>query len=184
VGNAEYAAPEILLGARATIESDVYSLGVLLFHLLTGKFPVPGESLEAIKAAHQRSEARAICVPPCRLRLSKQSIARWRQRPVAGSLRGCLCGGARVSRGLSGPAMLVRPDPVRIGPAVVFISSMPTRSAQCSRKPDVDDRQPSMELLELARDGSSEALDRLLSRYLRPLSAGRTIACLLGADAR
>lgn len=33
----------------------------------------------------------------------------------------------------------------------------------------MDDRQPSMELLELARDGSSEALDRLLSRYLRPL---------------
>jgi hypothetical protein len=55
-GTPEYAAPEILLGARATIESDVYSLGVLLFHLLTGKFPVPGESLEAIKAAHQRSE--------------------------------------------------------------------------------------------------------------------------------
>jgi hypothetical protein len=55
-GTPEYAAPEVLLGARATVESDVYSLGVLLFHLLTGKFPVPGESLEAIRAAHRRSE--------------------------------------------------------------------------------------------------------------------------------
>jgi serine/threonine-protein kinase len=55
-GTPEYAAPEILSGARATIESDIYSMGVLLFYLLTGRFPVPGDSLEAIRAAHQRSE--------------------------------------------------------------------------------------------------------------------------------
>ncbi|HET6960391.1 MAG TPA: serine/threonine-protein kinase, partial [Vicinamibacterales bacterium] len=55
-GTPEYAAPEILFGARATIESDIYSLGVLLFYLLTSRFPVPGDSLEAIRDAHQRSE--------------------------------------------------------------------------------------------------------------------------------
>jgi len=55
-GTPEYAAPEILSGARATTESDIYSMGVLLFYLLTSRFPVPGDTFEAIRAAHQRSE--------------------------------------------------------------------------------------------------------------------------------
>jgi TolB-like protein/thioredoxin-like negative regulator of GroEL len=45
-------APEVLAGLPATAASDVYSLGVLLYHLLTGAYPVRGRTLEAVREAH------------------------------------------------------------------------------------------------------------------------------------
>ena len=55
-GTPLYLAPEVFNGAPATIASDVYSVGVLLFHLVTGKYPVEGETLSQIEAAHARGE--------------------------------------------------------------------------------------------------------------------------------
>ena len=52
-GTPIYMAPELLAGAPATIATDIYSLGVLLFHLLTGKYPVDGSSIREIKSAHE-----------------------------------------------------------------------------------------------------------------------------------
>ena len=51
-GSPLYLAPEILVGTPASERSDLYGLGVLLFRVLTGRFPVEGESLGAIRAAH------------------------------------------------------------------------------------------------------------------------------------
>jgi tetratricopeptide (TPR) repeat protein len=45
-------APEVLGGQAATPQSDVYSLGVLLYHLVTGTYPVRGRSLKEIREAH------------------------------------------------------------------------------------------------------------------------------------
>src|SRR5262245_36476634 len=39
-GTPLYLAPEIFKGADATVASDIYSLGVLLYHLVTGEYPV------------------------------------------------------------------------------------------------------------------------------------------------
>src|SRR5258708_20974879 len=39
-GTLGYMAPELLAGEPASVSSDIYALGVLLFHLLTGKYPV------------------------------------------------------------------------------------------------------------------------------------------------
>jgi TolB-like protein/cytochrome c-type biogenesis protein CcmH/NrfG/predicted Ser/Thr protein kinase len=47
-------APEVLAGQAATPQSDVYSLGVLLYHLLTGTYPVLGQSLKELREAHAR----------------------------------------------------------------------------------------------------------------------------------
>lgn len=38
-GTPGYMAPELLRGAPASVRSDIYALGVLLYHLLTGKYP-------------------------------------------------------------------------------------------------------------------------------------------------
>jgi serine/threonine protein kinase len=52
VGTPLYIAPELLAGAPATIASEVYSLGVVLYHLVTLAYPVPGETLEGAQEAH------------------------------------------------------------------------------------------------------------------------------------
>ncbi len=55
-GTPLYLAPELLSGGEATIRSDIYSVGVLLYHLLTGAYPVQGHNLRDLRLAHQRNE--------------------------------------------------------------------------------------------------------------------------------
>ena len=45
-GTPLYLAPEIFGGATASVQSDIYSLGVLLYHLVTGEYPVRAASFE------------------------------------------------------------------------------------------------------------------------------------------
>ncbi|MGH9239965.1 MAG: protein kinase domain-containing protein [Vicinamibacterales bacterium] len=45
-------APEVFAGRPGTSASDVYSLGVLLYHLVTGTYPVRGSSVREIREAH------------------------------------------------------------------------------------------------------------------------------------
>jgi hypothetical protein len=52
-GTPLYMAPELFDGGTASVPSDIYSLGVLLFYLTTGRYPVEGKSLVDIRAAHQ-----------------------------------------------------------------------------------------------------------------------------------
>jgi TolB-like protein/tetratricopeptide (TPR) repeat protein len=56
VGTPLYLAPEVITGAEATIASDIYSLGVLLYHLVAGDFPVKGVTFEDLVRAHARRE--------------------------------------------------------------------------------------------------------------------------------
>jgi len=46
----------VLTGAEATTRSDVYSLGVLLYHLVSDNFPVKAATFEALVLAHARGE--------------------------------------------------------------------------------------------------------------------------------
>jgi len=55
-GTPAYLAPEIFAHQPATPASDLYSLGVLLFHLATGGYPVHGRTLAEIRRAHESSE--------------------------------------------------------------------------------------------------------------------------------
>jgi hypothetical protein len=53
-GTPIYMAPEVLLGRAATQQSDIYSVGVLLYTLVSGRYPVEGRSIEDIVDAHRR----------------------------------------------------------------------------------------------------------------------------------
>jgi Tol biopolymer transport system component len=53
-GTPLFMAPELLRGAAATVVSDVYSLGILLFFLLTGTVPLDRTTVADLRQAHQR----------------------------------------------------------------------------------------------------------------------------------
>jgi serine/threonine-protein kinase len=59
-GTPLYLAPELLRGEAASAQSDIYAVGVLLHHLVTGGFPVEGGSPAALQEAHKRGERRRL----------------------------------------------------------------------------------------------------------------------------
>ena len=59
-GTPAYMAPELMLGQPATVASDVYAIGVLLFNLLTRQYPVEGADLVKIRAAHGAGAHKAL----------------------------------------------------------------------------------------------------------------------------
>lgn len=59
-GTPLYLAPEVLNGQSATVPSDIYSLGVLLYHLVTGAYPVHARSVRDVRRAHERGEWTAV----------------------------------------------------------------------------------------------------------------------------
>ena len=54
-GTISYMAPERLMGAASSVQSDVYALGVILYELLNGKRPFAELSGLALAAAHMQS---------------------------------------------------------------------------------------------------------------------------------
>jgi eukaryotic-like serine/threonine-protein kinase len=59
-GTPMYLAPEVLAGEPPTARSDIYSVGVLLFHLLAGSYPFAAASLEELRARHADGERRRL----------------------------------------------------------------------------------------------------------------------------
>ena len=53
-GTAQYAAPEYFLGERGTPRSDLYSLGVIAYQMLTGRLPYGAQVAKATTRAAQR----------------------------------------------------------------------------------------------------------------------------------
>lgn len=60
VGTPLYMAPELFGGVAATPESDIYSVGVLLYFLVSGRYPIEGATLDAVVEAHRRGRARPL----------------------------------------------------------------------------------------------------------------------------
>lgn len=59
-GTPVYLAPEVFGGARQSPSSDIYSLGVLLFHLVTGTYPTVGDTWEAVASAHREGRCQRL----------------------------------------------------------------------------------------------------------------------------
>jgi serine/threonine protein kinase len=52
MGTSDYIAPEQARGSHASAETDIYSLGVVLYELLTGELPFTGENFVAVAMRH------------------------------------------------------------------------------------------------------------------------------------
>jgi len=61
LGTASYLSPEQAKGERTSSASDLYSLGVVAFELLTGRRPFEGSSVAAEAAAHVTGELPSVC---------------------------------------------------------------------------------------------------------------------------
>ena len=60
-GTPRYMAPELFhRGASATRATDIYSLGVLLYFLVSGKYPVAGTTLSELRRNHQARASRSL----------------------------------------------------------------------------------------------------------------------------
>jgi serine/threonine protein kinase len=57
IGTVAYASPEQLTGGRIDARSDVYSLGVVIFELITGRLPFEGADPMAVVSAHLSKRA-------------------------------------------------------------------------------------------------------------------------------
>ncbi len=68
-GTPLYVAPEVFRGEARSKASDIYSLGVLLYHLVTGAYPVEGTSKTEIGRRHERGR------PQKRLRDARPDLA-------------------------------------------------------------------------------------------------------------
>lgn len=52
IGTPLFVAPEVLHGDPATERSDLYIIGVVLYHIATGRYPVEGRGAKDVRAAH------------------------------------------------------------------------------------------------------------------------------------
>ncbi len=51
-GTPTYMAPELIIGREARPESDIYSLGIMLFEMITGSVPFQGDTIAAVLHQH------------------------------------------------------------------------------------------------------------------------------------
>src|ERR671919_2542315 len=70
LGTTDYVSPEQALGHAVTGQSDLYSLGIVLFEMLTGQVPFRGESQVAVAMKHVREE-----IPDVQVRRPEVSAA-------------------------------------------------------------------------------------------------------------
>src|SRR5262249_18449121 len=60
VGTTVYMAPELFEGTPASRASDTYSLGVLLFYLVSARFPIVARTLDDLRKAHRTGAVQSL----------------------------------------------------------------------------------------------------------------------------
>lgn len=61
MGSVHYLPPEQASGSGSTIKSDIYSLGILMYELLTGKVPFRGDNAVEIAIKHMKDPIPSVC---------------------------------------------------------------------------------------------------------------------------
>jgi tRNA A-37 threonylcarbamoyl transferase component Bud32 len=167
LATAAYAPPERIAGGRASPAGDLYSLGVVLYEMLTGRPPFLADTAEGLLRAHLEAEPRPVralvfWVPPeiataCEAALAKDPAA----RPVsAGALAARLRAAAQAAQASA--------------------AALPLRTAGADRTVAAD--RPAEPTRRLWPDQTQAAGHRRKSRHrFRMLEGVTTVVALLGA---
>ncbi len=171
-GTPEYMAPEQAQGDPLDARTDLYSLGVLLYHLLTGSLPFSAETFVALLTKHIRetpTPPRALdpAIPPALERIVLTCMAKRREERFA-------------SAGALAEALLPfasRPDAT--GPTVA-VAPLPRHDGD-ERAPS-DAAQPRSKEISRGSEHSigADGIDSLLEGVVRPRRPLGTIVLALG----
>ena len=183
LGTTDYVSPEQALGHAVTGQSDLYSLGVVLYEMLTGDVPFHGENQVAVAMKHVREElpdlqyrrpevSSALAAVLDRM-TAKDLAVRYRVDPRAdGRPRGRLRDRERArrpddGRGDAGPPRAARAE--ALAPAAADARRRCARSSPSSSSP----RRPTAAILVLAADRTERGTGAVprLARRPRPTSS-------------
>src|SRR4051794_24882294 len=120
MGTSSYISPEQARGERVDASSDIYSLGAVLFELLTGQPPFDGDNFVAVAMQHVSQPAPSILErrPDCPVRLARAVDRALAKQPqdrfptmdaFAAELEACL---AQIGEESDTDATLIQPSPV------------------------------------------------------------------------
>ncbi len=181
-GTPLYLAPEIFAGSPATVASDVYALAVLLYRLLTGRYPVEGRTLDEVRAGHAAgSRAVALDTLPRAVvdTITRGLVADPRHRYTdAEAFAAALLDvqskpSARNTRPAVHPLALVAAAAVTVATLAMAVTSDVARSASL-RRGDGNGAAPGATPLGVAATATYHPLTPPLSDYLgRPSRDGR-----------
>jgi serine/threonine-protein kinase len=120
-GTPLYIAPEVYDRQPATPRSDIYSLGVLLYHLVTGSYPVEAATLAALKEKHRTREMRLLRdarsdLPEAFVNVVERALARdpAERFATAGEMERALAAALGVDPGTKSGEVRPRPPHARI----------------------------------------------------------------------
>ena len=139
-GTPLYLCPERLGGGPPTAATDIYSLGVLLYHLVTQEYPVEGATREEVERAHRtgrrvRLRDRRADLPDAFVAVVERAIAAdpAARFPTAGAFEDALADAGRApasgstgAEAVSPRPRLIRRWPVRAGLAGIAMLAIVT----------------------------------------------------------
>ncbi len=181
-----FASPEQLRGEEVDGRSDLFSTGILLFHLLTGRFPFAGTDFLQVASAVFRDAPTSLrslepSLSPALESLVERTLAKDREarHRTAADLARALAEIQSAALAVTA-ATAVTPASPKAGPSVVLRdipAEAPHAAAAAAR---------SWPARDLGAQGSKSLLERLLDRPLHaPAFAGAALlddACLFLAD--
>jgi len=152
MGTPNYMSPEQAQGERADIRSDLYSLGVVLFELLTGKTPLEGKTLQDVLRHHISASALpmealdAVDAPAACKGLVGQMLARsldqrlTRPEALMNAINSLLAAPAMSQPPVARPAQAVASAPRPVSPPVAPRVQQPALIAYTEQAPESDRR--------------------------------------------
>jgi tetratricopeptide (TPR) repeat protein len=181
-GTPAYMSPELMLGHPASVASDVYAIGVMLFYLLTRRYPVEGANVAELRLAHASGKRQTLLdirpeLPEALARVIEHAIAPVPEKRFAST--GQMIAALAEAIGLGAPTeparAIVRPRRLRpwmFAPAVLALALLAAF---------IEGRAPRNAAPSPAAAGVQEDYRRshdLLSHYYRPQALETAIPLL------